>query len=98
MTYDYVNMPFGGHLNRETNREALDRKLKEQADRNERVNKNKRIEKLEAENTRLVAIIKEDNAFLAGYHKWCQMHGCAPSSSDLLIAIEALKEEKKDGI
>jgi hypothetical protein len=55
-----------------------------------------RIEALEAENTRLVAIIKEDNAFLAGYHKWCQMHGYAPSSSDLLIAIKALKEEKKN--
>jgi hypothetical protein len=55
-----------------------------------------RIEALEAENTRLVAIIKEDNAFLAGYHKWCQMHGYAPSSSDLLVAIEALKEEKKN--
>lgn len=46
-----------------------------------------RIEKLEA-------VTKDDAKWLATYHKWCEMNGCAPSSSDLISARKAL--EKKD--
>jgi hypothetical protein len=46
-----------------------------------------RIEKLEA-------VTKDDAKWLAAYHKWCEMNGCAPSSSDLIAARKAL--EKKD--
>jgi hypothetical protein len=47
-----------------------------------------RIEKLEA-------VTKDDAKWLAAYHKWCEMNGCAPSSSDLITARKAL-EEKDD--
>jgi len=47
-----------------------------------------RIEKLEA-------VTKDDAKWLAAYHKWCAMNGCAPSSSDLITARKAL--EGKDG-
>jgi hypothetical protein len=43
-----------------------------------------RIEKLEA-------VTKDDAKWLAAYHKWCEMHGCAPSSSDLISARKALE-------
>ena len=43
-----------------------------------------RIEKLEA-------VTKDDTKWLAAYHKWCEMHGCAPSSSDLIAARKALE-------
>jgi hypothetical protein len=46
-----------------------------------------RIEKLES-------VMKDDAKWLAAYHKWCEMNGCAPSSSDLIAARKAL--EKKD--
>jgi len=46
------------------------------------------IEKLEA-------VTKDDAKWLATYHKWCEMNGCAPSSSDLISARKAL-EEKDD--
>ena len=48
-----------------------------------------RIEKLEA-------VTKDDAKWLATYHKWCEMNGCAPSSSDLIAARKAL--EGKDGV
>jgi len=41
------------------------------------------IEKLES-------VTKDDAKWLAAYHKWCEMHGCAPSSSDLIAARKAL--------
>ena len=47
-----------------------------------------RIEKLEA-------VTKDDAKWLAAYHQWCKMNGCAPSSSDLIAASKAL--EGKDG-
>jgi len=47
-----------------------------------------RIEKLEA-------VTKDDAKWMAAYHKWCEMNGCAPSSSDLITARKAL--EGKDG-
>jgi hypothetical protein len=47
-----------------------------------------RIEKLEA-------VTKDDAKWLATYHKWCEMNGCAPSSSDLISARKAL--EKNNG-
>jgi hypothetical protein len=47
-----------------------------------------RIEKLEA-------VTKDNARWLAAYHKWCEMNGCAPSSSDLIAARKAL--EGKDG-
>ena len=47
-----------------------------------------RIEKLES-------VTKDDAKWLAAYHKWCEMNGCAPSSSDLITARKAL--EGKDG-
>lgn len=43
-----------------------------------------RIEKLEA-------VTKDDAKWLAAYHKWCGMNGCAPSSSDLIAARERLE-------
>jgi len=45
-----------------------------------------RIEKLES-------VTKDDAKWLAAYHKWCEMHGCAPSSSDLISARKALDAE-----
>ena len=45
---------------------------------------NNRIEKLEAVTT-------DDAKWLATYHKWCEMNGCAPSSSDLISARKALE-------
>ena len=44
----------------------------------------RRIEKLEA-------VTKDDAKWLAAYHKWCEMNGCAPSSSDLIFARKALE-------
>jgi hypothetical protein len=43
-----------------------------------------RIEKLES-------VMKDDARWLAAYHKWREMNGCAPSSSDLIAAREALE-------
>ena len=51
----------------------------------------KRIEQLETENERLLANIKTDNMWFRAYHKWCEMNGCAPSSSDLSAARAALE-------
>ena len=48
-----------------------------------------RIEKLET-------VTKDDAKWLAAYHQWCQMNGCAPSSSDLIAARKALEGEKDD--
>ena len=45
-----------------------------------------RIEKLEA-------ITKDDAKWLAAYHKWCEMNGCAPSS-DLISARKALEDSQ----
>jgi len=33
---------------------------------------------------------KQDVNMLKAYHKWCEMNGCAPSSSDLIAASNAL--------
>lgn len=44
------------------------------------------IEKLES-------VTKDDAKWLAAYHKWCEMNGCAPSSSDLISARKALEGE-----
>ena len=52
-----------------------------------------RIEQLETENERLLANIKTDNMWFRAYHKWCEMNGCAPSSSDLSAARAALEGE-----
>ena len=64
-----------------------------------------RIEKLEAANLKqscikiddqmriekLEAVIKDDALWLAAYHLWCAMKGCAPSSSDLIAARKILE-------
>ena len=55
--------------------EISNRRAREAADR---------IEKLEA-------VTKDDTKWLATYHKWCEMNGCAPSSSDLISARKALE-------
>ena len=52
------------------------------------------IEKLRAENERLANNARSDTRLLAAYHKWCGMHGCAPSSSDLSKARAALGEKE----
>ena len=44
----------------------------------------KQIEKLEA-------VIKDDARWLAAYHLWCEMKGCAPASSDLIAARKILE-------
>jgi len=54
------------------------------------------IEELQEEIQRLVKNAKSDTMWLKAYHKWCEMNGCAPSSSDLSVARAALGE-KKDG-
>ncbi len=51
------------------------------------------IEKLRAENERLTNNARSDARLLAAYHKWCDMQGCAPSSSDLSKARVALGEK-----
>jgi hypothetical protein len=56
-------------------RDAWRRALKPAADR---------IEQLEA-------VLKDDAKWLATYHQWCQMNGCAPSSSDLIAARKELE-------
>lgn len=53
-----------------------------------------RIEELEFEVERLTKVTSSDADWLAAYHKWCEMNGFAPSSSDLIAAIREL--EKKD--
>lgn len=45
---------------------------------------------------RLLSNAKSDAMWLASYHKWCEMNGCAPSSSDLIAASNALKEKKDE--
>lgn len=50
-----------------------------------------RLEGLEADVLKLESIVKEDNSMLRAYHKWCDMNGCAPSSSDLMRARAALE-------
>ena len=47
----------------------------------------RRIEKLES-------VTKDDAKWLAAYHKWCEMNGCAPSSSDLISARKALEDKQ----
>ena len=42
---------------------------------------------------RLLANARQDAGYLAAYHYWCQQHGCAPSSSDLISARAALAEK-----
>jgi hypothetical protein len=44
---------------------------------------------------KLASVTKDDAKWLAAYHKWCEMNGCAPSSSDLIAASKAL--EGKNG-
>ena len=39
----------------------------------------------------LESVMKDDAKWLAAYHKWCEMNGCAPSSSDLIVARKALE-------
>ena len=46
---------------------------------------------------RLESVTKDDAKWLAAYHKWCEMNGCAPSSSDLIAARKAL-EGKDDPV
>ena len=53
------------------------------------------VAKLEARIERLESVMKDDAKWLAAYHKWCEMNGCAPSSSDLIATRKAL-EEKDD--
>ena len=43
----------------------------------------------------LESVMQDDARWLAAYHKWCEINGCAPSSSDLIAAREAL-EGKND--
>ena len=54
-----------------------------------------RIEELEADVEKLTRNAVSDAKWMAAYHKWCEMNGCAPSSSDLSVARAAL-EGKKD--
>jgi len=51
------------------------------------------IEELQNEVERLMRNAKSDAKWLATYHKWCEMNGCAPSSSDLSTARAALEEK-----
>lgn len=51
------------------------------------------VERLRAENARLLENAKQDAGYLAAYHYWCQVNNCAPSSSDLIAALDALAEK-----
>ena len=42
----------------------------------------------------LGAVTKDDAKWLATYHKWCEMNGCAPSSSDLISTRKALEDSQ----
>lgn len=53
-----------------------------------------RIFELEEYIKKLEYNAKSDTKWLAAYHKWCEMNGCAPSSSDLIAASNELKEKK----
>ena len=44
---------------------------------------------------RLLENAKQDAGYLAACHYWCQQHGCAPSSSDLISARAALAEKEE---
>lgn len=50
----------------------------------------------EEEIQKLRSVVKDDATWLASYHQWCKMNGCAPSSSDLIAASNALKEKKDE--
>lgn len=52
--------------------------------------------RLNEEIERLLSNAKSDAMWLASYHQWCKMNGCAPSSSDLIAASNALKEKKDE--
>lgn len=46
---------------------------------------------------RLLANAKQDAMWMRACLKWCEMKGCAPSSSDLIVARQMLDwKEKKD--
>lgn len=54
------------------------------------------LDRLNAENARLLANAEKDIGYLAAYHHWCTINGCAPSSLDLIAAcaaVERLYEE-----
>jgi len=53
------------------------------------------IDDLRAENEQLLAVAQGDARMLAAYHKWCEMNGFAPSSSDLSAARAALAEQEE---
>jgi hypothetical protein len=55
-----------------------------------------RIEQLQADVAKLERNAISDAKWMAAYHKWCEMNGCAPSSSDLSAARTALGEKKND--
>ena len=38
-------------------------------------------------------ITKDDAQWLAAYHQWCKINGCAPSSSDLIAVRKGLTKE-----
>ena len=44
---------------------------------------------------KMQAITKDDAQWLAAYHQWCKINGCAPSSSDL-INVRKAQEGKDD--
>lgn len=44
---------------------------------------------------RLTRNAKQDAQFLMAYHHICQKHGIAPSSSDLIEAMQEIAEEKE---
>lgn len=50
----------------------------------------------EEEIQKLRSVVKDDANWLASYHEWCRMNGCAPSSSDLIAASTSLKEKKNE--
>ena len=41
---------------------------------------------------KLLSNAKQDVNMLKAYHKWCEMNGCAPSSSDLIAASNELEK------
>jgi len=47
----------------------------------------------EAEIEQLTKVTSSDAMWLAAYHHWCKMNGCAPSSSNLITASKELENK-----
>lgn len=59
-----------------------------EAERNIRAGYEDEIERLREENEKLLRNAKQDAEMMMAYNRICQKHGFAPSSSDLIAALQ----------